>query len=69
MPSQPSGTPTAARSAAARVRHLDPHARRPRFTRPRPGGRLRVALLAPPWIPIPPPGYGGIELVIAELAG
>jgi glycosyltransferase involved in cell wall biosynthesis len=28
-----------------------------------------VALLAPPWIPIPPPGYGGIELVIAELAG
>jgi glycosyltransferase involved in cell wall biosynthesis len=28
-----------------------------------------VALLAPPWIPVPPPGYGGIELVIAELAG
>jgi glycosyltransferase involved in cell wall biosynthesis len=53
------------------------HERRPseeplptrRFARPRPGGRLRVALLAPPWIPIPPPGYGGIELVIAELAG
>jgi glycosyltransferase involved in cell wall biosynthesis len=37
--------------------------------RPRERGRLRVALLAPPWIPIPPPGYGGIELVIAELAG
>jgi glycosyltransferase involved in cell wall biosynthesis len=32
-------------------------------------GRMRVALLAPPWIPIPPPGYGGIELVVAELAG
>jgi glycosyltransferase involved in cell wall biosynthesis len=30
---------------------------------------MRIALLAPPWIPIPPPGYGGIELVIAELAG
>ena len=40
-----------------------------RFARARPDGRLRVALLAPPWIPIPPPGYGGIELVIAELAG
>jgi glycosyltransferase involved in cell wall biosynthesis len=30
---------------------------------------LRVALLAPPWIPVPPTGYGGIELMIAELAG
>jgi glycosyltransferase involved in cell wall biosynthesis len=30
---------------------------------------LRIALLAPPWIPVPPPGYGGIERVIADLAG
>src|SRR4051812_27214675 len=22
---------------------------------------LRVALLAPPWIPVPAPGYGGVE--------
>ncbi|MGC2374940.1 MAG: hypothetical protein WA484_13800, partial [Solirubrobacteraceae bacterium] len=22
---------------------------------------LRVAVLAPPWIPVPPPAYGGIE--------
>lgn len=29
---------------------------------------MRIALLAPPWIEIPPPGYGGIELVVAELA-
>jgi glycosyltransferase involved in cell wall biosynthesis len=29
---------------------------------------MRVALLAPPWIPVPPPGYGGIEQVIALLA-
>jgi glycosyltransferase involved in cell wall biosynthesis len=29
---------------------------------------MRVAMLAPPWIPIPPPGYGGIEQVIALLA-
>ena len=27
-----------------------------------------MALLAPPWIPIPPPGYGGIEAVVALLA-
>ena len=26
--------------------------------------RLRVAVLAPPWIPVPPPGYGGIEAVV-----
>jgi glycosyltransferase involved in cell wall biosynthesis len=28
---------------------------------------LRIAMLAPPWIPIPPPGYGGIEYVLALL--
>jgi glycosyltransferase involved in cell wall biosynthesis len=27
-----------------------------------------VALLAPPWIPVPPPGYGGVEQVIAQIA-
>jgi len=34
--------------------------------RPDTGGRgpLRVAMLAPPWIPVPPPGYGGIEWVV-----
>ena len=30
---------------------------------------MRVAMLAPPWIAVPPPGYGGIEQVIALLAG
>jgi glycosyltransferase involved in cell wall biosynthesis len=29
--------------------------------------RLRIAQLAPPWIPVPPPGYGGIEFVVALL--
>src|SRR5215216_3830116 len=29
--------------------------------------RLRVAMLAPPWIPIPPPKYGGIEAVVSHL--
>jgi glycosyltransferase involved in cell wall biosynthesis len=27
-----------------------------------------VAVLAPPWFPVPPPGYGGIEQVVALLA-
>jgi glycosyltransferase involved in cell wall biosynthesis len=29
--------------------------------------RLRIAMLAPPWIAVPPPGYGGIEFVVALL--
>ncbi|HEX5504336.1 MAG TPA: glycosyltransferase family 4 protein [Thermomicrobiales bacterium] len=29
---------------------------------------LRIAQLAPPWFPIPPVGYGGIELVVHDLA-
>jgi glycosyltransferase involved in cell wall biosynthesis len=28
---------------------------------------MRVAMLAPPWIAVPPPGYGGIEQVIGLL--
>ena len=33
------------------------------------GSALRVAMLAPPWIPVPPPAYGGIEQVVSLLAG
>jgi glycosyltransferase involved in cell wall biosynthesis len=29
---------------------------------------LRIGLLAPPWFPVPPSGYGGIEAVVALLA-
>jgi len=29
---------------------------------------MRIAVVAPPWAPIPPPLYGGIELVVSELA-
>lgn len=29
---------------------------------------MRIGLLAPPWVPVPPLGYGGTELVIDELA-
>jgi glycosyltransferase involved in cell wall biosynthesis len=28
---------------------------------------LRIAVLAPPWIPVPPPAYGGIEAVVELL--
>jgi glycosyltransferase involved in cell wall biosynthesis len=29
---------------------------------------VKIAQIAPCWIPVPPPGYGGIELVVAHLA-
>ena len=29
---------------------------------------MRIAEIAPPWIPVPPTGYGGIELVVDLLA-
>ena len=29
---------------------------------------MRIALIAPPFIPVPPPAYGGTELYIAHLA-
>src|ERR1700756_181387 len=32
-----------------------------------PGGPLRVAMLAPPWISVPARGYGGVESVISTL--
>src|SRR5215468_12547968 len=37
---------------------------------PSPAGSdsLRIALVAPPWLPVPPHGYGGTERVIALLA-
>jgi glycosyltransferase involved in cell wall biosynthesis len=29
---------------------------------------MKIAILAPPWIPVPPPGYGGIEQVVELLS-
>lgn len=29
---------------------------------------IRVGLIAPPWVPVPPPVYGGTELIIDQLA-
>jgi glycosyltransferase involved in cell wall biosynthesis len=31
------------------------------------GAPLRIAMLAPPWISVPPPGYGGVESVVGVL--
>ena len=28
---------------------------------------LRIGMIAPPWVPVPPPAYGGIENVVAGL--
>jgi hypothetical protein len=30
---------------------------------------IQIAILAPPWIPVPPPGYGGIAQVVQLLSG
>src|SRR5688572_384271 len=29
---------------------------------------MKIAILSPVWFPVPPPGYGGIELVVSLLA-
>ena len=34
---------------------------------PASGAPLRIAMLAPPWIAVPPPGYGGVEEVVSVL--
>jgi glycosyltransferase involved in cell wall biosynthesis len=40
---------------------------RDRLQRGRAGVPLHVAMLAPPWITVPPPGYGGVEWVVSAL--
>ena len=39
-----------------------------RATRPRPRTGLRIGLVAPPWLAVPPTVYGGTELVVDQLA-
>src|SRR5580700_9413274 len=31
-------------------------------------GSMRIAIVAPPWLPVPPPAYGGTENVLDTLA-
>ena len=35
--------------------------------RPPSGRPLRIAMVVPPWLSVPPPGYGGLEQVVAGL--
>jgi hypothetical protein len=30
---------------------------------------MRIAIIAPPWLAVPPPAYGGTELMLDLLAG
>ena len=32
------------------------------------GDPVRIAIIAPPWVPVPPPAYGGTEAVLDNLA-
>ncbi len=32
------------------------------------GEPMRIGLIALPWIPVPPPAYGGIEAIVDALA-
>jgi glycosyltransferase involved in cell wall biosynthesis len=41
--------------------------RRERRTTPDGRRRLRIAFVMPPWFDVPPPGYGGIELMAGDL--
>ena len=29
---------------------------------------MKIAIIAPPWVPVPPPAYGGTEAVLDTLA-
>ena len=67
-----SSPPAVAEVLAGRRPRRGPSGRTPNRTRPLgDGGRdesgLRVAMLAPPWISVPPRGYGGVESVVSVL--
>jgi glycosyltransferase involved in cell wall biosynthesis len=47
------------RSPVAHERLIDPVAEEP---------SVRIAIIAPPWVPVPPPLYGGTEVVLDGLA-
>jgi hypothetical protein len=55
--------PTARPGAATLLRPLRPVP----ATGPARWPALRIAMLAPPWISVPPPGYGGVESVVSVL--
>ena len=67
-----SSPPAVAEVLADRRPRRVPSKRAPNRTWPLADGgrdepRLRVAMLAPPWISVPPTGYGGVESVVSVL--
>ena len=62
-PARRSRRPTWSRANGA----LPPDRRKAGAPRSPRGVPLRIAMLAPPWIPIPAPGYGGVESVVSTL--
>src|SRR4029077_15946490 len=54
-----------ARARRPRLRHRDHASRSPHRISLR---TMRIAVVAPVWFPVPPTGYGGIELVVSLLA-
>jgi glycosyltransferase involved in cell wall biosynthesis len=61
-PARPTRRPRLGRTGFG---HMDPlpDGASGRFTE----SSLRIAMLAPPWIPVPAPGYGGVESVVSTL--
>lgn len=55
------------RLAIRTVLHLASHQPGRTIVNPAPDKSLRIGIIAPPWIPIPPTAYGGTELVIDGL--
>src|SRR4029077_19519595 len=54
-----------ARARRPRLRHRDHASRSPHRISLR---TMRIAVIAPVWFPVPPTGYGGIELIVSLLA-
>src|ERR1700734_1171058 len=60
-PARPRGVPAATKNSGRMA--WPPDGRTESFA----DSSLRVAMLAPPWIPVPAPGYGGVESVVSTL--
>ena len=53
---------------SAKVANQGTDAPRPRHRMDADHPAVRIGLIAPPWIPVPPDGYGGAEAIIDVLA-
>src|ERR1700734_3622614 len=60
-PARPRGVPAATKNSGRMA--WPPDGRTESFA----DSSLRIAMLAPPWISVPSPGYGGVESVVSTL--